>query len=537
MNQSNFDVTSFMGPIAPVLNLPAVNVSATGALSDTESAQEAALINERDVPESDVLENIDLSIVKLDPVWSRVLPVSGARRFRVLGLCKVNGEVVVATSYHNIASVRNFVASRIKEPFRLVRADEKELLVRLAGINPPTTRANASEAHGETCEVVQACDELFRAANLRGASDIHLVPTEDFLQSKFRVDGVLEDYHRFSSDLQLGLISRIKVLSGLNIAEKRKPQDGRFSLKQSSSMKPTDVRVATIPTRFGERVTMRLLTPMQGKPSLAKLGMNSIELEKFSGAINSSNGLILLTGPTGCGKSTTLYTAITQLLESRGGNVITIEDPVEYEIPGASQVEVDSAEKVSFSRALRSILRHDPDVIMLGEIRDAETAELAIKASLTGHLVFSTLHTNTAAGVVTRLIDMGVEPFLIAATLRLALAQRLVRQLCPRCRVATPLSSTDAMALGKPQLAGRPAYEAAGCVYCAGKGFIGRTGLFEMLQGGTKVSQMITRKASESELLEQMQQSDHSRLIDDGIAKILNGTTTAKQVLSAVAMW
>lgn len=483
------------------------------------------------------LEVVDLSQVKLDPVWSRALPASGARRFRAVGLCRIGDEVVVATSNPRLSTVRDFVAERLNTPFRLVSADEATLRRLLGQIYPMQAPLAAADSEAETCETVEACDELLRAAFLRGASDIHLLPGEQHLQTRFRVDGELEDYRSFPAQLQSGLVSRIKVLAGMNIAEKREPQDGRFTVKNTSTQKPADVRVATIPTRFGERVTLRLLTPLEGTPELSDLGMGPRELELFSRAIASSNGLVLLTGPTGCGKSTTLYTAIKQLLRSRGKNIITVEDPIEYEIPGTTQVEVDSAQKVSFSRALRSILRHDPDVIMLGEIRDAETAELAIKASLTGHLVFSTLHTNTAAGAVTRLMDMGVEPFLVAATLRLTVAQRLVRRLCPKCRVETALTTTDAATLGSPQLSGQNAYESAGCVYCAGKGFVGRTALFEMLPGGSAVCDLISSGATEQALLQHMERAGHTLLIDDGIQKVVSGMTTVQQVLSAVAMW
>jgi len=483
------------------------------------------------------LEKVDLSHVKLDPIWSRFLPASGARRFRAIGLCRVGDEVIVATSNNRIAMVKDFVAARLGKPFRLVHADEAPLRRLLDQVYPPLRHANTADPGVRPCETVEACDELLRAAALRGASDIHLLPSETALECRFRVDGILEDYRSFPSQLQSGLVSRIKVLAGMNIAEKREPQDGRFTAKDVANQKPIDIRVATIPTRFGERVTLRLLTPLQSSPSLADLGMGQGELDLFTRAIASSNGLVLLTGPTGCGKSTTLYTAIMQLLRTRGGNVITIEDPVEYEIPGTSQVEVDSTEKVSFSRALRSILRHDPDVIMLGEIRDAETAELAIKASLTGHLVFSTLHTNTAAGVVTRLLDMGVEPFLIAATLRLAVAQRLVRRLCQKCKTPCHISATDAAALRQPELAGQDAYEATGCVNCAGKGFIKRMALFEMLPGGNETADQISRGATEVDLLQHMQRCNQPLLISDGIRKILAGTTTVQQVLGAVGTW
>jgi type II secretory ATPase GspE/PulE/Tfp pilus assembly ATPase PilB-like protein len=232
-----------------------------------------------------------------------------------------------------------------------------------------------------------------------------------------------------------------------------------------------------------------------------------------------------------------LFAAIRQLQQTRGGNIITVEDPIEYEIPGISQIEVDSAAKVTFARALRSILRHDPDVIMLGEIRDAETAELAIKAALTGHLVLSTLHTNTAAGAVTRLIDMGVEPFLVAATLRLAVAQRLVRRLCPECRTPVPLDATQALALGQESLTGSTVYQPRGCTACAGKGFVGRVALFEMFRGGNDVSQLITESVSEAKLLAHMQTARQPLLLEDGIRKALSGTTTVQQVLSTVATW
>ncbi|MCA9216160.1 MAG: type II/IV secretion system protein [Planctomycetales bacterium] len=483
------------------------------------------------------LELVDLADVSVDPVWSHALPATGVRRYRALAICEVQHEVVVVTCNHRLDVVRNFVESRIRQPYRLVRAEENAFRDLLSHVFPPPALTAKADAHSETCETVEVCDELMRAACLRGASDIHLVPEKSVLRTRFRVDGILEDYRSCSIELLNGLASRIKVLAGMNIAEKREPQDGRFNYVDPVNQKPLDVRVATIPTRFGERVTLRLLSPLHGTASFENLGMAPEQLELFTRAIKSSNGLILLTGPTGCGKSTTLYTAIQEVLRTRGGNVITVEDPVEFEIPGTSQVEVDSSDKISFSRALRSILRHDPDVIMLGEIRDAETAEFALKASLTGHLVFSTLHTNTASGVITRLIDMGVEPFLIAATLRLAVAQRLVRKLCPKCRTPARLGTAMAASLGDPELAGREAFEASGCLYCAGKKFTGRIALFEMLPGDSKVAELISSGASETEILEHMERSDHSLLLHDGIAKMLSGTTTAEQVLNAVAMW
>ncbi|MEL7338316.1 MAG: ATPase, T2SS/T4P/T4SS family, partial [Planctomycetota bacterium] len=271
--------------------------------------------------------------------------------------------------------------------------------------------------------------------------------------------------------------------------------------------------------------------------SLTDIGMRNQDLELFRQAIARPHGLVLLTGPTGSGKSTTLYAAIDEVLRSRGGNIITVEDPVEYEMPDVSQVEIDSADKVSFAKALRSILRHDPDVVMIGEIRDVETAEIAVKASLTGHLVFSTLHTNTACGVVTRLADMGLKPFLIAATLRLAVAQRLVRRLCPKCRVPRSATSREAALLGRPDIVGKTIYDAGACVYCAGGGFVGRIALIECFDCDESVADEITRGASEERLIANARSRNRSMLMDDALDKLLDGMTSFQEILTAVVVW
>ena len=504
-------------------------VSSSGSAEESRSAA-------RDDVHVD-LERIELSEVKLDPVWSRILSPSAARRFHAVGICRIGKEVVVATSLNDVGDLRQHLGSSLRHPFRLVRADEKEIRQLISQLYPISSKAALPSEDGDHVNAVQSCDDLLRAACLRGASDIHLVPGETLVQSKFRVDGLLEEYQSFPPSEHAGMISRLKVLAGLNIAEKRRPQDGRFTTTLATTSQRVDVRVATIPTRYGERVTLRLLASQPQAPSLIDLGMSEADQQLFGRAMACSNGLVLLTGPTGCGKSTTLYTAISNLLRLRGGNIVTVEDPIEYEIPGTTQVEVDSAEKITFPSALRSILRHDPDVIMLGEIRDAETADLAIKASLTGHLVFSTLHTNTAAGAVTRLMDLGVEPFLIAATLRLAVAQRLVRRLCPRCRAESPLDESDAAALADPSLLGSRAFRSVGCVYCAGKGYRGRTALFEMLPGTDTLNRLIHIRATEQDVIEHMQQSGRPLLAEDGIRNVLAGKTTAQQVLNAVTMW
>jgi len=483
------------------------------------------------------LDKIDLDEVRLDPCWSQALPSAGARRLRAIALCKIADVVLVATCNPRIAQVRKFVSNHLSCEFRLVSVEQAALRRVMSEVYRPRTRQTTVGQSEQMLETVELCDELLAAAQLRGASDIHLVPGESEVEAKFRVDGRLEGYRTIDSETFGSLVSRLKVISGLNIAEKMVPQDGRFTLKDESSRQQTDVRVATIPTRFGERVSLRLLHSIQNISSLQDLGMGEKEHESFAATLNSSTGLVLLTGPTGSGKTTTLTTAIKQRLQTRGGNVVTIEDPVEYEIPGTTQVEVTNSDKLSFPQALRSILRHDPDVIMIGEIRDSETADLAIKASLTGHLVLSTLHTNSAAGVVPRLIDMGVKPFMVAATLRLAVAQRLVRQLCPKCRTPARLSAAQANCLGVPDFAGREIFEPVGCIYCAGKGFVGRTALFEMLRGGQKLADHVSIGATEGDFVDHMRETKQTLLLDDGIHKILSGATTAQEVIDAVVGW
>jgi len=284
-------------------------------------------------------------------------------------------------------------------------------------------------------------------------------------------------------------------------------------------------------------MTLRLLALQTESLTLERLGMNGADLETFSEAIEKPHGLILLTGPTGSGKSTTLYAAIRRLIGARDLNVVTIEDPIEYDIDGVAQVEIDSADKVSFPKALRSVLRHDPDVVMIGEIRDAETADIAIKAALTGHLVFSTLHTNSAPSAITRLIDMGVARYLVAATTRLAVAQRLVRRSCSHCRQPRQMTEKEALQLGNPDFAGQTVYEPKGCMYCANKGFVGRIGLFELVSVDEALARRIASGAGEPEIVEEMRHRKVARLTDDAMQKLTSGESTLSEVLRAVTVW
>lgn len=483
---------------------------------------------------------LDLDQVRLDPKWALKLPASFAQRKQVLPLSEIGGSVLVACRQNPEPQIQRLVQKYLEHQCTFVSSQSESLqraierVYQVVALGEAETMPNENLVGDEKQNAVTICDQLFQVALLRGASDIHLVPNEHSLAVHLRVDGVLETYCELAKEIQPLVLSRLKVLAGMDIAEKRSAQDGRINSHYGPERQRLEVRVASLPTRYGERITLRLLANPSQELSLASLGMRAPVLGQFQTATQRPHGLILLTGPTGSGKSTTLYVAIQQLLKRQGGNVITIEDPIEYEIQGASQVEVDSADKVNFSKALRSILRHDPDIVMLGEIRDQETANVAIKAALTGHLVFSTLHTNTAVGVITRLIDMGVEPFLVAATLRVAVAQRLVRKLCPHCRRKRTISLQEALMLQNPELEGQPTYDPVGCIACANKGYVGRIGLFELFECDNESAKQIAQNVNQTTIAEQSLQRGGRLLLDDGLAKILDGTTSLAEVAAAV---
>lgn len=484
-------------------------------------------------------EPIDMSTVRVDPSWALRIPGSLARRKKVLPCCRINGRVIVACVDPNDPNALNSVERHLDYPIEPVLADEKSLEVLIlkvfGGASGRVTAVRVAADPGDEDTVV-ICDEILQAAAIRDASDIHIDPNGEDIRIRLRVDGALEEYKRLPIELHPLVSSRLKILGNMDIAERRAPQDGRFAWT-SVQGREIDVRAATIPTRYGECITLRLLASKDTNLSLETLGMMPNDLDAFSDAINKPHGMILLTGPTGSGKSTTLYAGIQRLIENRALHVVTVEDPIEYDIPEVAQVSVDSADKVSFSKALRSILRHDPDVIMIGEIRDSETADIAIKSSLTGHLVLSTLHTNSAASAVTRLLDMGVAPYLAGATLRLVIAQRLVRRLCPKCRIPVELTEPEAIALGDREAAGKTAYKPGGCIHCAGRGLYGRTGLFEVLVVNEELSRLVSLGIEETKLLQMSRSAGCKRLVDDALAKVLLGKTTCREALSAVSIW
>ena len=384
----------------------------------------------------------------------------------------------------------------------------------------------------QEASVVKFVNQIIWEAYQDRATDIHLEPMENELRIRYRIDGVLHQtpvpahLKRFQS----AIISRIKVMSHMDIAEKRLPQDGRISVTIRGE--EIDVRVSTMPTVYGESVSLRLLMRQSGLLGLDKLGLNRDDEEILNKQIHKPHGILLVTGPTGSGKSTSLYAWI-HTINSVDKRIITVEDPIEYEMPGVNQVQIRPEIGFTFAVGLRHILRQDPDVIMVGEIRDKETAEIAIRAALTGHLVFSTLHTNDAAGAVTRLVDMGIEPFLVASSVEGLVAQRLVRRLCTGCRAPRKIDHDYLTSVGFPldRLEEGTIYEPVGCEECRGTGFKGRTGIYENIVVNDTIRPLIVQRASSSTIKNEALKEGMRTLRDDGWTKVLNGITTIEEIL------
>jgi general secretion pathway protein E len=359
--------------------------------------------------------------------------------------------------------------------------------------------------------VIRMINALLTQALREGASDIHIEPFEQTSVVRFRVDGTLRDVVKPRKAIHGSLISRIKIMAQLDIAEKRLPQDGRITLRVGG--KPVDVRVSTLPTGHGERAVLRLLDKEAGRLDLQHLGMSEAMLPEFDKLINHPHGIVLVTGPTGSGKTTTLYAALSRV-NSITTNILTVEDPIEYDLQGVGQTQVNPRIDMTFAKALRAILRQDPDVIMIGEIRDLETAQIAVQASLTGHLVLATLHTNDASSAVTRLLDMGIEPFLLSSSLLGVLAQRLVRKLCTSCKTFD----------GKD-------WHAVGCEHCGHTGYQGRVGIYELLQTTEQIRAQIHNRASEAEVRNVAQADGMLTMREDGERFLRDGTTTQAELL------
>jgi len=496
-----------------------------------------------------VLEKVEVDLI--EPEFIRPLPLTLARERAILPLYEAEGQLVVGLARLDaltaLDDLRVLLGAKVRPV--LVPADVLEEAMHAAYDKAAQTASavledvkdEASEMETDLllddpdllddpneAPIIRFVNALLTQAIKERASDIHIEPFEKELVVRFRVDGVLYETVKPPNRFKSSIVSRIKIMSGLNIAEKRLPQDGRIRRRMGG--REIDLRVSTVPVRHGERVVMRILE--KGTVfSLDSIGMSENTITTFRDLIRKPHGILLVSGPTGSGKTSTLFSALSEI-NSPDKNILTIEDPIEYEIKGLGQVQVNHKIKLSFASALRAFLRQDPDVILVGEIRDRETAENAVQASLTGHLVFSTIHTNDAAGAFARLVDMGVEPFLVASSLLGVLAQRLVRRLCPDCRESYVPSSAELEDLGltRADVPGN-VWKAAGCPECHNYGYSGRIGIYEFLSAGDDIKNLIIANADSGRIKKCAVEFGMTTLREDGISKALAGITSFDEVL------
>ena len=498
----------------------------------------------RAVAERYGLEHIDLDQYKVDMGAANLLTVNAARRCRALPVGYVDPEtlLVAVADPANVVAVDDIqMITGLNCQIAVSAPEDIEALIKeLSNLEHAVSEAIVEETdeHGEAeiTELRESADDapviklvhsvLAQAVN-DGASDIHFEPGEAEMRVRFRIDGVLHEAARVPRRMIPGVVSRVKIMSDLDIAEKRMPQDGRVSVNVDD--RQVDLRVTTLPTQRGEGATVRILDKTQAIRSLDELGMDGDGRERFEGSVVLPYGAVLVTGPTGSGKSTTLYAAL-QEINSVERNVITIEDPVEYRIDGINQIGVNRKAGLTFAAGLRSILRADPDVIMVGEIRDAETARIAIEAALTGHMVLSTLHTNNAPGAVVRLAKMGIESFLTASAVDCVVAQRLARKLCPHCKRRTVVSAEALNNGGFRVGTDLEVYEPVGCGRCTRSGYRGRIGLFSVMSMSERIKDLTVNGAPEAEITEVAREEGMQTLREDGLSKIRAGVTSVAEV-------
>jgi type IV pilus assembly protein PilB len=497
-------------------------------------------------------EKYHFSAGAVDPEAVKMIPERMAKAFSLLAVHHTDGTVKVAMADpldvvaidtikaytdHEIESViaqKEEIVEAIARYYGETLNLEKSIqdLVTFESEEPEEKEPDADQlkVEADDAPVVRLVNLILLQALEQRATDIHIEPREKTLAIRFRVDGALMEVNSPPKRMQSAVISRIKILSDLDIAERRVPQDGRCRIRVKG--KDIDIRVSTLPTVYGEKVVMRLLDRANLFENIDGLGLKSGEQEKFVRAIERPHGMLLVTGPTGSGKTTTLYTAL-HYINSPDKNIITVEDPVEYELEGINQVHVKPEIGLSFADALRSILRQDPDVIMIGEIRDLETAKIAVQSALTGHLVLSTLHTNDAVSSIIRLVNMGVEPYLIVSCLNMVVAQRLVRRICPHCKAEyTPsLKTLKYLEREIEKENGLRYYKGTGCEHCADTGYRGRMAIYEILQTDSEIAELVAKGASEHQLRQKAREEGMVTLLGSGIDKVKQGLTTAEEVL------
>ena len=507
------------------------------------------------------IPHVKLSNYQLDPEVMDLLPEKVIRENKVVPLSRSGNTLTVAMAnpldvllidnlkaltgckIQTVVSTLSEIEQAIADYYSAGMVKDLEKLIEKSTGDDGQLRTFQNEAQVDLTEAIREAEEapIIRMVNLilsrairERASDVHIEPFEKKLQVRFRIDGVLYPITSFPKRVQNAVISRIKILSDLDIAEHRLPQDGRFRIKAYN--RDVDFRVSTIPTRFGEKVVLRLLDKAQLMGlTIDKLGLEENVLEKFKRAIQQPYGMIVLTGPTSCGKSTSLYAAI-KAINTPEKNILTIEDPVEYEMEGVNQVQVHEEIGLTFSRALRSFLRQDPDIIMLGEMRDSETADIGIKAALTGHLLFTTLHTNNAPGAITRLLNMGVEPFLVAGSLLFVGAQRLMRRVCKECAVPYKPSPKLLEELGIQDRVDDDIifYKARGCAHCNNTGYRGRMAVMEALEVDDEIRELIIQRASETEIRKVALANGMVPLRENALTKVIRGESTLEELARIV---
>ncbi len=502
--------------------------------------------------DSDISEKIDTSI-------ARILPESIATRFSVVVLGEEDDKIVVAMADPLNVIAIDTVTLRLKRKMKAVVCSSKgvkraiELVYHGSDVEEQSLRDlveleagvgdrddalieeiadpdSGSEADAGKAPVIRFVDLLLSQAAKSRASDIHIEPQERSMMVRMRIDGILRNMVPPAKNMQAAVIARIKILAEMDIAERRLPQDGRFKVKASN--RAIDVRVSVIPTIYGEKVVMRILDASAVNHDLDQLGFEPKRLEEFKEALERPHGIMIVTGPTGSGKSTTLYSALTYVKDPTK-NITTVEDPVEYRLEGINQIQVKAEIDLDFARCLRAILRQDPDIILIGEIRDKETVEIAIKASLTGHLVLSTFHTNDAPSAISRLLYMGIERYLLASSLNMVLAQRLVRRICDRCKEPVTVNEEvlKRLNISQEQAKKTTFYHGKGCGACGGVGYRGRLPIFEFLPVDQEISDAIITGKNENDIRSAVRKKGYGNLLDSGVIKMIEGLTTAEEVL------
>jgi type IV pilus assembly protein PilB len=486
---------------------------------------------------------LDLSKGKVSEAILKQVPAEVVESHRILPVLERKGKLVIAMDDPAVAYQLDDLSFVLNRPIQPVLTTPAELAARIKDYYQLDVERGSSKraavveqsADEEDAPIIRLVQHVVESAYDQRASDIHIEPTSQRVRVRFRIDGMLREVGSHPRHLHGPLLSRLKIMAGLDISERRKPQDGRIQMSVRTT--DLDIRASVLPSNHGESIVMRLLDREKGLQPLTKLGFDGDDYQRFQGIIQRPNGIVLVTGPTGSGKTTTLYGAL-QELNRPDRKLITAEDPVEYHIQGINQVQVHHKIGLDFARILRAMLRQAPNIILVGEIRDRETAEVAIQAALTGHLVFSTLHTNDAPSALTRLIDIGVQPFLVAASVTAVMAQRLVRMLCQECKQPYEVEESElaTLQLRTEQLGGRSLYREQGCTTCEGSGFQGRMGVFELLEMDGRIRDMTFRREPHIRIREEALMSGRmTALLEDGQRKVLSGRTTIREVLRVVS--